>query len=295
MAVFLGQCSGSELSSERATLHFLGRWDVVATEGDASYPLWFELERIEDQVKGRFQPRGGHSLPIEEVSVEGGRLQFSCCGFEMEAGVFLDGLQGRGKAQGTEFTWEARRAPELAARENPEWGQPIDLLTDGLDGWRVHGEDRGTWTLDKGRLINSGRGSNIYTKGKFRDFQLHTEVNCPKGGNSGIYLRGRYEIQVQDDYGKPAHSRHMGGVYGYLTPTKNAARQAGEWQEFEVVLVGRWVTVVLNGEMIIDQQEIPGVTGGALDSAESEPGPIYLQGDHGSVSYRNIILMPALE
>lgn len=295
LAVFLSQCSSSKPSSEKEILHFLGRWDVVATQGDAIYPLWFELERIGEQVEGRLQPRGGHSRLIEEVLVENGRLQLSCCGFEMEGGVSQDGLQGSGKAQGTPFTWEARRAPELLARKNLEWGQPIDLLADGLDGWRVHGEDRGTWTLDEGRLINSGRGSNIYTKGKFKDFQLHIEVNCPEGSNSGIYLRGRYEIQVQDDYGKPAHSRHMGGVYGYLTPTNNAALQAGEWQEFDVVFVGRWVTVVLNGETIIDHREIPGITGGALDSAESDPGPIYLQGDHGAVSYRNIILTPALE
>ncbi len=293
VAVSLSQCNGSEPSSERVTLPFLGRWDVVASQGDAGYPLWFELEQVGDGFEGRFQPRGGHARPIENVSVDAEQVQFSCCEFEVQGQVSPDGLKGTGTAQGTGFTWEGRRAPRLDARENLEWGEPVDLLADGLEGWQAKGEDQGTWKLEEGVLINSGVGANIYSRQGFNDFKLHIEVNCPEGSNSGIYLRGRYEIQVQDDYGKPAHSRHMGGVYGYLTPTSNAARQAGEWQEFDVELRGRWVTVVLNGEKIIDHQEIPGITGGALDSAESEPGPIYLQGDHGSVSYRNIILTPA--
>jgi hypothetical protein len=148
------------------------------------------------------------------------------------------------------------------------------------------------WQAENGVLANKLKGSDLLTEVKLEDFKLHIEVNYPEGSNSGIYLRGRYEVQVQDDYGKEPHSRYMGGVYGHITPTANAAKPAGEWQVFDITLLGRWVTVELNGKVIIDNQEIPGITGGALDSREGEPGPIMLQGDHGPVSYRNIVVTP---
>ncbi len=132
------------------------------------------------------------------------------------------------------------------------------------------------------------------TEASFEDFQLHVEVLVPEGSNSGIYLRGRYEVQVQDDHGKEAHARGMGGIYGQVTPAENASLPAGEWQSFDITLLGRLVTVVLNGKTIIDREEIPGITGGALDSREAEPGPIFLQGDHGRILYRNLVLTPAL-
>ena len=294
-AIILIQCGPSEPVSKKLTVPFLGRWDVTASQGDAGYPLWFELEQVEYGFKGRFQPRGGHSQPMERVSADGHRIQFSCCGFELEGHASGGGLEGTGKAQGEAFSWKAQAAPGLPARPHLKWGEPVDLLAGGMEGWKGHRGDAATWNLVDAVLVNSGRGANIYTTDNFKDFKLHIEVNCPEGSNSGIYLRGRYEIQVQDDYGKPPHSRHMGGIYGYVTPSRNAARPAGEWQELEVVLNGRWVTLVLNGETVIDHQEIPGITGGALDSNESEPGPIYLQGDHGAVSYRNIVLTPAVE
>ena len=294
-AIIFIQCGSSEPASKEVTVPFLGRWDVTASQGDAEYPLWFELEQFEDGLKGRFQPSGGHSRPMAGVSVAGSRIQFSCCGFELEGHASSEGIEGTGKAQGEAFSWKAQAAPELPARPNLEWGEPVDLLTGGMEGWKANLGEAATWELADRVLVNSGRGANIYTTDHFKDFKLHIEVNCPQASNSGIYLRGRYEIQIQDDYGKPAHSRNMGGIYGYITPSRNAARPAGAWQEMDVTLNGRWVTLVLNGETVIDHQEIPGITGGALDSNESEPGPIYLQGDHGAVSYRNIVVTPALE
>ena len=128
---------------------------------------------------------------------------------------------------------------------------------------------------------------------KFVDFKLHLDVNVPPKGNSGIYLRGRHEVQVQDDFGNDPHSRRMGGIYGQVTPTSLPAKPAGQWQTFDITLIGRRVTVVLNGVVIIDHQEIPGITGGALDSDEAAPGPLMLQGDHGGIRYRNITIQPA--
>jgi hypothetical protein len=134
---------------------------------------------------------------------------------------------------------------------------------------------------------------DLVSKRTFTDFKLHIEVNVPPQGNSGIYLRGRHEVQVQDDYGKAPCDRCMGGIYGQVRPTANAAKPAGEWQSYDITFVGRHVTVVLNGVTIIDNREIPGITGGALDSNEGEPGPIMLQGDHTGVKYRNIRITPA--
>ena len=85
----------------------------------------------------------------------------------------------------------------------------------------------------------------------------------------------------------------MGGVYGFLTPCLNAAKPAGEWQTIEITLIGRAVTIVLNGERVLDRQAIPGITGGALDSREGDPGPILLQGDHGPIEFRKLTLTPA--
>jgi hypothetical protein len=103
-----------------------------------------------------------------------------------------------------------------------------------------------------------------------------------------VYLRGRYEVQVEDSRGKEPNSHFLGGIYGFLTPNENVAGNPGEWQVYDITLVGRRVTVEANGKTIIYNQIIPGITGGALDSREGEPGPILLQGDHGPVEYRNI-------
>src|SRR5207244_760837 len=114
-------------------------------------------------------------------------------------------------------------------------------------------------------------------------FKIHAEFKYPADSNSGIYLRGRYEFQIQDDAGKPAESHGTGGIYGFLAPRINAVRPPGEWQSCDISVAGRTVSATLNGEKVLDNQEIPGITGGALDSNEGAPGPIMLQGDHGPI------------
>jgi len=136
-------------------------------------------------------------------------------------------------------------------------------------------------------------GANIRTSGKFNDFKLHVEFRVPKGSNSGVYLRGRYEVQITDSYGKEPALGELGAIYGFIQPLELPAKAAGEWQIFDVTLVGRVVTVALNGKTIIYKNEIPGITGGAIDSNEAEAGPIMFQGDHGPIEYRNIVLTPA--
>ncbi|MFZ2639430.1 MAG: DUF1080 domain-containing protein, partial [Verrucomicrobiia bacterium] len=137
--------------------------------------------------------------------------------------------------------------------------------------------------------------ANLRTEREFEDFRLTLEVRVPKGGNSGIYLRGIYEVQVADTCGKPLDSHNMGGIYSRITPTVAAEKPAGEWQTMDITLVDRHATVILNGKKIIDNQPVLGCTGGALTSDEFRPGPIYFQGDHTSVDYRNIVIRPVVK
>ena len=136
---------------------------------------------------------------------------------------------------------------------------------------------------------------NLRTDSTFGDFRLTLEVNVPEGSNSGVYLRGIYEIQVADTYGRDSDAHHMGGLYSRIAPSSTVEKPAGEWQTMDITLYQRHLTVILNGTNIIDNQPILGVTGGAMTADESAPGPIFLQGDHGRVLYRNLVLTPILQ
>lgn len=282
-----------EIATEGFDSGMLGRWDGTV-QGEDSYALWFELVEDEGVLAGRLQPRGGHALPFDAVEASGNSLSLEVANTMYEGTFDANGWNGTGERDETSFSWTAVRAPELPAPENPTWGDPVELFngTD-LTGWVPQFGDRPSeWRAEDGVLVNEESGDALVTTDKFENFKLHIEVNVPPGSNSGIYLRGRYEVQVQDDHGNPPHSQNMGGIYGQVTPTSNPALPAGEWQVFDITLLGRWVTVELNGETIIDHQEIPGTTGEALDANEGEPGPILLQGNHGRVLYRNIVLTP---
>ena len=149
------------------------------------------------------------------------------------------------------------------------------------------------WIAENGILKSPKSGSNLLSKEKFNDFKLHLEFRVPVGSNSGVYLRGRYELQIMDSYGEEPGSTLFGGIYGYITPNENASKPAGEWQSYDITLVGRRITVVANGKTVICDALIPGITGGAIDSREGEPGPILLQGDHGPIEFRNMVITTA--
>jgi hypothetical protein len=192
------------------------------------------------------------------------------------------------------LTWTARRAPALKRTRQPTWERPLELFNGkDLSGWKPQfSAAKNGWTVRDGLLVNAAPGNNLLTEQKFDDFQVQAEFRYPKGSNSGIYLRGRYEVQIEDNFGMEPDSHYIGGVYGFLTPSVNTGRPAGEWQRLDITLVGRVVTVALNDERIIDRQTIPGITGGALDSDEGAPGPLLLQGDHGPIEFRKVTLTP---
>ena len=202
----------------------------------------------------------------------------------------------------------AHRSPSIEPTHTSfaKFGEPIDLLKDGLDGWEsMNAKAKFGWSFKDGVLSNklgtkpdgswAGGGANLKTKrADFYDFNLSYDVRVPKRSNSGVYLRGRYEIQVVDSYGQPTNSLNMAALYGRITPKVAAEKPAGEWQHVDVTLYRRHLTVVLNGTKIIDNEPVLGATGGAFDANEFVPGPIYLQGDHSDADYKNMILRPVI-
>ena len=117
----------------------------------------------------------------------------------------------------------------------------------------------------------------------------------PPKGNSGIYLRGVYEAQVVDRDSRMQGIHGVGAIFGRIPPSEKAGRAGGKWQQYDITLVNRHATVILNGKKVIDNYPIAGCTNGALQADKTTPGPIYLQGDHTAVSYRNIVLRPVLK
>jgi hypothetical protein len=187
--------------------------------------------------------------------------------------------------------------PRVSANGSHKYGPPVTLF-DGtsLDAFTLQHRDRPSgWSIQEGAMANEPRANNLISKARFRDFRLQAEYKVEAGSNSGLYLRGRYELQVLDDYGKPpAKTSHM-AIYGWTAPLANASRPAGEWQMADIVLVGNRVTVRLNGRVVHDDVEIQAITGGALDAAETADGPILVQGDHNRVAYRRLAVVPILD
>jgi hypothetical protein len=285
-----------------------GRWDLTIGVADNAYPSWLEITVKDGQLSGRFVGRFGSARPIKKIAFENGRLTFSLpaqyekstadMSFAATLSPAGDKLKGTTKSEeGAELTWVGLRAPALPKPKNVKWAAPIELFN-GIDlaGWKLK-DPKGPngWKAVNHVMQNAMPSGDIRTEKEFNNFKLHIEFNCPSKSNSGVYLRGRYEVQIVDSYGQPPESHRLGGLYGFIDPTENAGKPGGEWQTYDITLLGRYVTVVLNGKTIIDDKEIPGITGGALHSREGEPGPLLLQGDHGEVSFRNIVLTPAVK
>lgn len=279
-----------------------GRWDITIIINDRSYPSWLEVERSgSKRLVGSFVCISGSARPVSVIHFVDDKINFSLPPqWEREDNdlTFEGRLQGDSiigtmtGADGRTNKWSAMRAPLLRREKAPVWGSPVKLLKENsLDGWQALGQNQ--WVVENGILKSPRSGANLITTTKYNDFKLHIEFRCPKGSNSGVYLRGRYEVQIEDNFGRLPEKHLMGSIYGFLTPSEMAAKEAGEWQSYDITLIGRMVNIVANGKTVICNQEIPGITGGALDSREGEPGPIYLQGDHGPIEYRNIIITPA--
>ena len=270
----------------------IGSWDLIAktNEGEKSgkLRLWRHPGAdAEVEVIGA----EGQAVTTKELAVADDRVRFRFLlgDAEPEFLATAKGMRLSGKVltpNGDEIRIEGTR--------QLKHGATVKLIPqNGLAGWKPREQGRNYgWTCENGVLTNGEHDVDIVSEREFQDFQLHVEFKVAKGSNSGVYLRGRYEVQIQDDFGKPLESHGIGAIYSRAAPTKNAAKPADEWQTFDIALVGRWLTVKLNSETIIDDVHIDGITGGAESPTESAPGPLMLQGDHGKISFRNIVVVP---
>jgi hypothetical protein len=295
----------SSLDADKSVQAFLGRWDLTLKAPDREYPSWLELRQEDGQLKAEMVGRWGNARPLPKVEVLNDRIKFVSPKEEEDSKVDMvfegtltgENLSGTTNGpDGKTWQWSGQRAPALQRSQAPKWGKSIPLFNGkDLTGWRMDKPNSSSvWKVENGALITPGNGPELINDSTFEDFKLHVEFNCGENSNSGIYLRGRYEVQVETDSIEEPPSHHMGGVYGFLAPSPELPRKPGAWQTFDITLVGRMITVVQNGQTIIDNKEIPGITGGALDSHEELPGPIYLQGsEKGHVAYRSIVITPA--
>ena len=274
---------------------------------------------------------GGSVLPIDKAKVEGDQLVLNRTK-SMPRGKPVPGKPNTveinetiiAKVTGDDMQltrWESREGKEspkveLTGKRTPDpgpapdlakvkFGAPIELFNGrDLTGWKLMSDQPNGWSVQDGVMMNRPvqeagkphkRYGNLRTEQEFEDFRLTLEVRTLENSNSGIYLRGIYEVQIAETFGKPVDSHNMGAVYSRICPTVAAEKPIGEWQTLDITLVDRHITVILNGQKIIDNQPVLGCTGGALWSDPFRPGPIYLQGDHSAIDYRNMKLMPVVK
>ncbi len=310
---------------------FLGRWALKLPDNMGAG--WLHVMEQDDYLDAELLWRWGSVTPAASALMNGNTLVVTRSGkrerkkddkvvrthyptswFEFRL-IGKDEMIGKALLPGgkaveynvTEFTgWRIPELPPAPDLEQVKYGKPVKLFNGkDLSGWRlVNPENANGFKVVDGVLVNDpvqeeGKPhihyGNLRTEDEFKDFHLKLQVNIPQGSNSGIYLRGIYEVQVLDSYGKELDSHHMGAIYSRITPNQAAEKPAGEWQDMDITLCDRHVTVILNGTNIIDNEPLLGVTGGALSPCEFAAGPIYLQGDHGKVMYRNMVLTPIVK
>lgn len=277
---------------------FTGRWNFNLQTPSGTRGSWLGITEKNGALEVWYQPTGGNVFQLKDPQVNGSHLVLTLAKpgknpgttWELDAaGDKLTGVQKRGTAT-TPIT--GLRAPALNRPMPKAWAKPEPLFNGKtLAGWEPIGDaTKSHWTVKDGLLVNEDHGANLKSTSKFNDFKLHFEVNCPDHANSGFYLRGRYEIQLEyEPLTSNPVERRIGSIYGRIAPKVELPRKPGSWETFDVTFVGRTLTVVRNGFTIIDNREVEGITGGAMDSDEAEPGPFYIQGDHtGGLKFRNI-------
>lgn len=299
---------------------FIGRWALTIPGGGAG---WLGVESKDGALSSSVLWGGGSVVPTTSTKVDGDTLivtreqknkegklaaietiSAKAEGEVLKLTTSKKNADGKDIGQAQEFAGkriaDVPPAPDLS---KVKYGAPIQLLNGkDLTGWRLlkEGVDNG-WSVVDGILQNrvvkakDKHFGNLRTDAEFEDFNLKTEVRTQEGSNSGIYLRGIYEVQVMESFGQPLDSHHMGALYSRITPSVAAEKPIGEWQTLDITLVDRHLTVVLNGKTIIDNAPVLGCTGGAMTSDEFKPGPLYLQGDHTNVDFRNMVLTPVVK
>ena len=285
---------------------YVGRWNVKITDAvDTFASGGFQVAKKDGALSAGIVWRWGSYLPAKTVEVKDGTLVMvwdedppkgKIDTFEAR----LEGETLKGKvalADGKVQHFEGRRAPLLLSKKAPVWGAPVTLF-DGktLAGWKLRdAKKKNGWAVVDGELavVDPKDNADLVSEQAFQDMKVHIEFNAPAHSNSGVYLRGRYEVQIEtEDPAANNATQKCGAVYSRIAPMTGAAKPAGEWQAYDIEIVGRQVSVTLNGTKIV-QGVLEGITGGALNPYEGEPGPLMLQGDHGKVRFRNVVVTPA--
>lgn len=282
---------------------FLGKWDITGVGQYSSYVYWLEVKMEDGKLAGYFLNRSGSVLKLPEIKIENGELVFSPASRPNapkpvhRAKVEEERLLGMLKIGEQEIPWIGVRPPQWANSNTNgklNYGTPV-VLFDGKSLEHFEGQHKDKelgWAIVDGAMTNQPPANNLVTRHQFQNFKIHCEYKVAEKTNSGIYLRGRYELQVLDDFGKEPEIHSHGALYSRVAPKVNASLPVGQWQTMEAIIVGNRLSVWLNGKKVHDNIVIDGITGGALDSNEGEPGPIMLQGDHEKVWYRKVVVTP---
>lgn len=326
-ALFLSTLAGIAQSDNP----YVGRWSFTTPGGGAG---WLSISQEKGWLDGSILWVAGSVVPVSSVMLTDDAALWvtrvnevkrkDAAGKVVRTQQFTEALIGKISGDTIEFTrivphqngrgmdreeFTAKRMPPIPPAPDlsqVKFGNPISLFNgQNLAGWRLTDEHAvNGWSARDGLLVNNpaqeeGKAhknyGNLRTDKEFEDFNLTLQARVQKGQNSGIYLRGVYEVQVADTHGRKLDPHNMGGVYSRITPTSAAEKPAGEWQTLDITLVKKHVTVILNGTKIIDNQPVLGPTGGALWADDSRPGPLYLQGDHTGVEYRDIVIRPVAQ
>ncbi|MEO6188389.1 MAG: DUF1080 domain-containing protein, partial [Ginsengibacter sp.] len=232
----------------KATTPLEGRWDITMDMDGKPAPSWLEVNHSGlTMLTGQFVGTGGSARPISRVYFADGKFNFSIPpqwekednNLEVEGMLTGDNMTGTMKfPNGKIYNWVGKRAPSLKKTSEPQWGKPV-VLFDGknLDEWHTKGANQ--WKAENGMLRSPQTGSNLITNKKFDDFKLHIEFRIPAESNSGVYLRGRYEVQIEDSKGMEPLKDYFSSIYGFIEPSEMMAKSAGEWQTYDITLVGR--------------------------------------------------------
>jgi hypothetical protein len=311
---------------------FIGQWTIDIQDGKVG---WLEVRQDSGYFDADLMWVGGSVSPVASVYMDNEShlivtridnvvrtkdannvpirshqftnwLQISKQGDKITGFMFRPKRDGKGIDTTTFVGTKLPPVPPAPDLTKVTFGTPITLFNGkDLTGWKLIDEKQKNGFYAKDGILGTDpvqvegqehiSYGNLRTEQEFEDFNLKLEVNVPEGSNSGVYLRGMYEVQVLDSYKKELDSHNMGAIYSRIKPTVSAEKPAGQWQTMDITLCDRHATVILNGIKIIDNQPIYGPTGGAMKSDVFTPGPIYLQGDHGKVEYRNLVLTPIVK
>ena len=311
MRALLGITLLAACTAMAADQDFNGRWDITAKTQPRPRAWWLEITGAgTPEPHGKFvSAYNGDMNVVDRITFVDGELQFSFNmpnrnGRATPAPVYRCRLVN-GKLEGTTETpgsknapiqWTGVRAPVIADKDDGSWkeGKPIQLFNGrDLTGWKaLNPSAELKWSVQDGVLRNAPPTTDIISEQKFWNFTLHVDFRIVEHSNSGIGLRGRYEIQILDDYGKPPNSHGAAALYSRVAPSENASKPPGEWQTYDIRLVGRTLTVVHNGKKVLDKVEVEGLTAIADNADEGEPGPFIVQGDHSYVEIKSFVVTP---